>query len=128
MASWRPLRSCPARPVPWFSPRGRCQAQVLLRERGPRIPACRRPPIPPQLQAPPAVAEVASAYSLQVRGKISNVLGREALGDGLHDAIGAGGSSARGIVIQLLDEVAGLLAAQCRKFGRLVALAGRAVA
>ncbi len=72
--------------------------------------------------------EVASANPLHVRGEISNVIGREAFGDGLHDAVGSGRPRAGSIVIQLLHDVGRLLTAQRRKFRRFIALARRAVA
>ena len=68
-----------------------------------RILACRTPPAASanrQQQRGPTSGT--SADSLQVGGEVADVLGRQAFGDGLHDAVRPGRAGARGIVVQLL--------------------------
>src|SRR5258708_29511024 len=84
-------------------------------------------PVPSPTPALRTACAGASANSLQVGGEVSNIFGREAFGDGLHDAVWPGRSSARGVVVQLLHDVARLLTAQRRKFCRCIAAAGRAM-
>src|ERR1700721_4157289 len=112
MACPRPPLSCRAPPSRCCSPPVRRPVQALSRERVPMAPACRTPPESAQRQTPSAARELASAYPLHVGGEISNVVGREAFGDGLHDAVGSGRSRRRRIVIQLLDDVSYFLPPQ----------------
>src|SRR5882724_1193128 len=124
------LPSCRELPRPWCSQPEESPAQGLWRAQVPKAPGGRKPSAPLQCQVPTTAAarEYASSYSLEVRREVANVVGRQALGDGLHDAVRPGRPGTRRIIIQLFYDVAGLLAAQRRKFCRLVAFAGRTMA
>src|SRR5579859_7275196 len=68
------------------------------------------------------------AKPLQVGGDVSNVVGGQALGNGLHDAIGTRAASSRGIVVQLFHDVNRVLAAKRRELRGLVAESGGSMA
>src|SRR5271157_4248185 len=103
-----------------------------MRSRDPSRPA-RAHPLPVVCRMPPGrrsgmraltiAVRAWSAKSLNIRGHIANVVGRQPFRDGRHHVAGSGWAGAGGIVIQLLDDVDRFLAAQCRKFGGLVAAA-----
>src|SRR5271166_3126526 len=75
--------------------------------------------------AVPAEASASSAKSLNIRGDVANVLGGQALGNGPHDVARPGRAGARCVVIQLPNDVIGMLAAQLGKLRQLVAATGR---
>src|SRR5882757_6665800 len=62
-----------------------------------------------------------SAKSLQKGGDVSNVVRRQALGNGLHDAVRARAASSRRIVVQLLHDVYRVLSAECGELRGLIA-------
>src|ERR1700680_3508274 len=65
-----------------------------------------------------------SAKPLQKGGDVSYIVGRQALGNGLHDAVGSRAARSRCIVVQLLHDIDRVLAAERRELCRLVTESG----